>query len=177
MIMESWPYSIREDFPALNNRLNGKPPIYFDNACTTLVPSPVIAAVNEYYCRFPACGGGRSRHWFAAEVNDRTEGNPAKKIKGSRQVIQEFLNAKSASEIIFTLNTSHAINLVALGFSFRPGDVVLLTDKEHNSNLVPWLKLQKKGCIRVDRVDPDPDDKFDFAAFEHKLQHSQAQTG
>lgn len=171
MVTESWPYSIREDFPALRNRLNGKPPIYFDNACTTLVSSRVIEAINEYYCNFPACGGERSRHWFASEVFRRIEGDPENKSKGSRQSIQEFLNAESEKEIIFTLNTSHAINMVALGFPFRSGDVVLLTDKEHNSNLLPWLRLQKKGLIRVDHVDPGPDDEFDFAAFERKLKH------
>ena len=129
--------------------------------------------MNEYYCNFPACGGGRSRHWFAAEVNRRTEGNPEENLPGSRQLIQEFLGAKSKREIVFTLNTSHAINLVALGFPFRSGDVVLLTDKEHNSNLVPWLRLQKNGLIHVDHVDPDPNDEFDLAAFERKLKHSQ----
>ncbi len=172
MVAETWPYSIREDFPALKNRLNGKPPIYLDNACTTLVPTPVIEAMNEYYCGFPSCGGGRSRHWFATEVNNRIEGNPENEIKGSRQIIQEFLNARSAAEIIFTLNASHAINIVALGFPFRPGDVVLLTDQEHNSNLVPWLRLQKKGLIRVDHVDSDPDDRFDLVAFERRMRHS-----
>ena len=76
--------SFRADFPALKNRRSGKPPIYFDNACTSLVPQRVIDAMQDYYTKFPACGGSRSRHWFAEEVNDRIEGNPDKGIKGSR---------------------------------------------------------------------------------------------
>jgi cysteine desulfurase / selenocysteine lyase len=164
--------SRREDFPALARRRNGKPPIYFDNACTTLVPRQVIAALDEYYTQYPACGGERSRHWFADEVDSRVEGDPDRGIRGSRQIIAEFINAPSPQEIIFTLNASHAINLVAFGFRFRPSDVVLLTDKEHNSNLIPWLRLQNKGLIKVDHVASGPDDMFDLAAFRHKLENN-----
>ncbi len=167
-----WVASIRQDFPALKNRRNGKPPIYFDSACTTLVPQPVIDALNEYYTGFPGCGGARSRHWFAAEVNDRIEGNPDKGIKGSRRLIKEFINARSEKEIIFTLNTSQAINMVALGFKFKAGDVVLLTDKEHNSNLLPWLRLQKKGLIKVAHADSDGDDAFNLGDFKQKLENN-----
>ena len=132
----------REDFPSLKRRRNGKPPVYLDNACTTLVPRQVIESINEYYTEYPSCGGGRSRHWFAEEVTSRIEGNPDQGIKGSRLKIAEFINARSEKEIIFTLNTSHAINTVALGFKFRPEDLVLLTDKEHNSNRAPGSRLQ-----------------------------------
>ena len=100
MADQSLPYAIREHFPALQARQNGKPPIYFDNACTTLVPYPVIEAMNEYYCKFPGCGGGRSRYWFAAEVVKRTEGALDEQAKGSRQIVREFLNARSDAEII-----------------------------------------------------------------------------
>jgi cysteine desulfurase/selenocysteine lyase len=167
---EKWVEKIREDFPSLKRRRNGKPPIYFDNACTTLVPEQVIQAINEYYRGFPGCGGARSRHWFSQEVNDRIEGNAEKGVKGSRTLIKEFINARAEKEIIFTQNTSHAINIVALGFKFQPGDTVLLTDKEHNSNLLPWLRLQKKGLIRVEHVDTDDEGAFDFKDFRHKLE-------
>jgi cysteine desulfurase / selenocysteine lyase len=162
---DRWVDSVREDFPALTKQKNSEPPIYFDNACTTLAPRQVIEAMNEYYNEFPACGGGRSRYWFAGEVNDRIEGNEEKGIKGSRRIIQEFINARSPKEIIFTLNTTHAINTVALGFKFKPQDGVLLTDKEHNSNLVPWLRLQQRGLIKVDHIEPAADGTFDFEDF------------
>lgn len=170
MPSEKWAETVRKDFPALHQLRNGKPPIYFDSACTTLVPQQVINALNEYYTGFPGCGGARSRHWFAAEVNDRIEGNPDKNIKGSRQIIKEFINARSEREIVFTLNTTHAINMVALGFKFQPGDVVLLTDKEHNSNLLPWLRLQKKGLIKIAHVNPAGDDTFNIDDFHQKLE-------
>jgi hypothetical protein len=75
---EEWALAIREDLPARRTRRHGKPPVYFDNACTTLVPEPVVRAMDEYYAGFPGCGGARSRHWFAAEVTGRIEGDPEK---------------------------------------------------------------------------------------------------
>lgn len=164
--------SIREDFPALKNQRNGKPPIYFDNACTTLVPKKVIETITQYYTEFPACGGARSRHWFAGEVTGRIEGDPEKNLLGSRRIIQKFINARSEKEIIFTPNTSQAINMVALGSRFHPEDVVLLTDKEHNSNLVPWLRLQKDGLVEVRIIEPKPDDTFDLERLESMMKKS-----
>jgi cysteine desulfurase/selenocysteine lyase len=147
------------------------PPVYLDNACTTLVPQQVIESINEYYTGYPSCGGRRSHHWFAEEVTDRIEGNSDKGIKGSRRIIAEFINAGSEKEIIFTLNTTHAINTVALGFKFQPGDIVLLTDREHNSNLIPWLKLQKKGLITLDYTAANHNHHFDLKAFEQQLKN------
>ena len=94
-------------------------------------------SIEEYYTDYPACSGTRSRHWFARDVSERIEGNPGKGIKSPRQIIAGFITAGSEKEIIFTMNTTHALNMVALGFPFQSGDVVLLTDKEHNSNLLP----------------------------------------
>jgi cysteine desulfurase/selenocysteine lyase len=162
--------AIRDDFPALKRMRNGRPPIYFDNACTTLVPQPVIRALMDYYEQYPACGGNRSRHWFADEVAARIDGSTAVGIKGARWIIADFIKARSGKEIVFTANASHAINIVALGFPFRPGDVVLLTNREHNSNLIPWLRLQERGLIKVDYCESGPDETFDLAAFQQKLE-------
>ena len=159
----------RADFPSLGRRRNERPPVYLDSACTTLVPRQIISAINEYYTDYPACAGRRSRHWFAEEVTQRIEGNSEKEIKGARALISEFINARSETEILFTLNTTHAINTVALGFKFKPGDVVLLTDLEHNSNLLPWLRLQKSGLIKVEHTAANPGDDFDLDAFEDHL--------
>jgi cysteine desulfurase/selenocysteine lyase len=161
----------REHFPSLKRQRNGKPPIYLDNACTTLTPQPVIDSINRYYSDFPACGGRRSHHWFAGEVTASLEGNAGKGIKGARQLIAEFIHARSEKEILFTLNATHAINAVALGFNFQPRDVVLLTDKEHNSNLIPWLRLQDTGLIRVEHIGTNHDDGFDLQAFEQRLKN------
>jgi len=159
----------RQDFPALEQRRNGTAPVYFDNACTTLVPRQVITSLHEYYERYPGCGGGRSRHWFSHEVVSRIEGDEDTGAAGSRDTIRRFINARSRREIIFTLNTSHAINMVALGFPFNEGDVVILSDREHNSNLLPWLRLEKQGRITVDSIPTQLDDTFDFDVFEEKL--------
>ena len=163
-------FEAREDFPALKRLRNGKPPIYLDNACTTLVPNQVIDKITEYYTQHPACGEGRSRYWFAKEVSGRIEGSSSGEVKGSRQEIRGFIGAKSEKEIIFTSNTTHAINMVALGFKFKAGDRVLLTDKEHNSNLLPWLRLQRDVPIEVSYVASSPDLTFDFQDFRDKLE-------
>lgn len=160
---------VRKDFPSLQIKHDGRLPVYFDNACNTLVPRQVVEAFCEYYNEFPACGEGRSRHRFASEVTDRIDGNPDRDMKGSRHMVKDFLNASSHKEIIFTLNSSHGINLVALGTQFKPGDVVLHTDKEHNSNLIPWLRLRKKGIIMNQPIDSTPEGEIDLDMFEQQL--------
>ena len=160
----------RKDFPSLTKLHEGKPPVYFDNACNTLAPQQVIDAITEYYRDFPACGGtGRSHHRFAQEVTDRIDGNEERGMTGSRRTIKDFINARLEKEIVFTLNTSAGINLVALGLKFKPGDIVLLTDKEHNSNLIPWLRLQKLGIVKTDHVHQDADGFLDLDALEKNL--------
>ncbi len=163
----------RSDFPALSRKRNGKPPVYLDNACTTLVPKQVITAMDEYYGQYPACGGRRSHHWFAEEVTTRVESSSDRGIKGARQLVADFIHAGSKDEIIFSANTTHAINTVALGFKFKPGDVVLVSDREHNSNLLPWLRLQKAGNIRVDHFTIEDEPKFDLEAFENHFKGRQ----
>lgn len=172
MNQQALPKIYRDDFPSLERQRNEKPPIYLDNACTTLVPRQVIAAINEYYTDFAACGG-RSHHWFADEVTRRIEGNAEMEMEGARQSIAEFINAGSRKEIIFTLNTTHAINTVALGLRFKPGDVVLLTDREHNSNLLPWLRLQKAGLIKVVHTIGNHEDGIDLEAYEDHFKEGQ----
>ena len=166
---QNWVNQIRLDFPSLGYLYDGKPPVYFDNACTTLVPQRVISAMNEYYERYPACGGWRSRHLFASEVRKRVEGDIESGLEGARARIQKFINAKLPQEIIFTSNTTHSINLVALGFNFRAGDTVLISDHEHNSNLIPWLRLQKRGLINLEHLDSLDDFHFNIEALEKRL--------
>jgi len=120
---------IRLDFPVLSKKWNGKYPIYFDNACMTLKPRQVIAAMDEYYTEYPVCGG-RSLHKMSKMVDE--------KVTRSREKFQKFLGAQRPEEIIFTRNTTEGLNLVANSLDFKKGDIVLTTDREHNSNLVPW---------------------------------------
>ena len=109
------PHHIRADFPPLRT---GKL-IYFDNACTTLRPEVVIDAVTRYHTEFPACGE-RSLHRLGRRVDEE--------IALAREAARRFLGARRTDEIVFTQNTTHAINIVAHSFGFRPGDVVVTSD-------------------------------------------------
>ncbi|MFH0955708.1 MAG: aminotransferase class V-fold PLP-dependent enzyme [Candidatus Falkowbacteria bacterium] len=151
---------IRQDFSLFQKSINGKPPVYFDNACMSLKPLSVIKAINEYYYEYPSCGG-RSAHKLAETVT--------KKVEAARKTMAEFIGAKNPKEIIFTRNTTEGINLVAHTLSLKSGDIILGTDKEHNSNLIPWQILAKKiGMIR--KVVPSkPDNTFDLKNFESMM--------
>ncbi len=148
----------REEFPCLKQLRGGKPPIYFDNACMTLKPQPVINKIMEYYTRYPACGE-RSNHWFAEQVD--------KEVENARKKIKKFINARSEREIIFLKNTTEAINLVADSINWKKGDVVVTTDKEHNSNLLPWKKLEELNRIsHYIQVDSNEDNTFSMENFK-----------
>jgi cysteine desulfurase / selenocysteine lyase len=121
---------IREDFPILKKDI-----VYLDSACMTLRPKQVVDKVVEYYNEYPACAG-RSIHKFGNKVNEE--------VNSARRLIKNFIGAKKENEIIFTKNTTESINLLANSFS---GERVLLTDREHNSNLVTWQRF-KQGILR-----------------------------
>jgi cysteine desulfurase / selenocysteine lyase len=141
---------LRKDFTILNRTINEKPIIYFDNACMSLRPKQVLKVMNEYYNKFPGCAG-RSNHTISMEVN--------KAVEQAREQIAKFFNTKSEA-VVFTKNCTEAINLVANAFPFENGDVVLTSDKEHNSNLIPWLKLQKEWKIKHDVIESGPKNEF-----------------
>ncbi len=145
---------IRADFNILSSK-NGLVPLYLDNACMSLKPLQVVEAMNDYYFNYPACAG-RSSHKLGDKVT--------KKVKEARQIIAKFINAKE-EEIVFTRNTSEGLNLLANSLDLKKGEAVLISDKEHNSNLVPWLRLRDKTGIEV-RVCPSKEDNtFDLEKF------------
>ncbi|MCZ7356079.1 MAG: cysteine desulfurase [Candidatus Methanoperedens sp.] len=151
---------IRRDFPALSKKWNGKYPIYFDNACMTMKPGQVMDAMNEYYNEYPVCGG-RSLHRMAKRVDE--------KVTWARDKFQKFLGAERPEEIIFTRNTTEGLNLVANCLDFKEGDIVITTDREHNSNLIPWqVQTHRKG-IRHIVVYSNPDNTFDLRGFEETM--------
>ncbi len=152
---------IRLDFPALAKKWNGKYPIYLDNACMTLKPRQVINAMNEYYNEYPVCGG-RSLHKMAKKVDE--------KVTQSREKFQRFLGAGRPEEIIFTKNTTEGLNLVANCLSFKKGDIVLTTDREHNSNLIPWQVQVRRSGIKHMVVYSNPDNTFNIPQFEEILE-------
>ncbi|VVB81922.1 Cysteine desulfurase [uncultured archaeon] len=139
---------IREDFPVLQKKI-----IYMDSACMSLKPRQVIQALNSYYNDFPACGE-RSEHQLGRKVTEA--------VDSARRSVAKFINA-APEEIIFTKNTTEAINLVANSLDLKKDDIVLTTDKEHNSNLLPWRKFNHQF------VKSKPDNTFDLVAFEKKV--------
>lgn len=150
----------RKNFPILAEKKGGKTPIYFDNACSSLRPIQVIDAMNDYYEKYPACGG-RSMHQFGETVT--------RKVEEARETVAKFIGAKRKEEIIFTRNTTEGINLVANSLDFSAGDVVLTSDKEHNSNLVPWQIAVKKRGIVHKIVRSNSDNTFNLEAYKKLL--------
>ncbi len=156
--------ALREDFPLLRagapRPKSGRPLVYLDNACMTMKPTAVIDALVEYYTRFPACGG-RSVHTLSNQVTVRMEEARAK--------FRRFIGAREDREIVMTRNTTESINLVAHAFPFQPGDRVLTTDHEHNSNLVPWQIMAQQKGIRHEVVRSGPDNRFDLERFQEMM--------
>jgi len=133
--------SLRADFPILNQQVHGKPLIYFDNAATSQKPRAVIDALVHYYEHDNA-----NVHRGIHELSNRaTAGYEAARTRAAK-----FINARSADEIIFTRGTTEGINLVASSWgakNLKANDIILLTEMEHHSNLVPWQLLgQRTGA-------------------------------
>lgn len=148
---------VRRDFPILFAENPRGPLVYLDSACTSLRPQPVIDATLEYYRDYPVCGG-RSIHRLAETVSGRVE--------VARRRTAAFLGAKGPETIVFTKNTTESINMVAQGLGLRRGDVVVTTDKEHNSNWVPWLRLRDRVGIRVLTLPSTSEGEIDEARLE-----------
>jgi cysteine desulfurase/selenocysteine lyase len=130
---------LRNDFAVLWHKIKGKPIVYLDSACQSLRPRLVVDKLNQYYNEYPACGG-RSQHKLGRRVDEE--------VAKAREIARKFFGAGTADEIIFTKNTTEGINLVANSLGLQKGDVVITTDKEHNSNLIPWQQLaNNKGIV------------------------------
>ena len=132
------PQKIRADFPILHQLVNGKPLVYLDNGATSQKPRAVIDALVHYYERDNS-NVHRGLHALSMRATDAYE--------GARARIATFLHAADPAEIIFTRGTTESINIVARSFGTRlkPGDVILTTEMEHHSNLVPWQQAAKAG--------------------------------
>jgi cysteine desulfurase/selenocysteine lyase len=129
---------IRKDFPILTRKINGKPFVYLDNAATTQKPLSVINKISEYYS-FYNSNIHRAVYDTAEESTDAYE--------LTRSKICNFINARSTDEIIFTRNATEAINLVAYSWgrkNIKNGDIIILSEQEHHSNIVPWQILAKE---------------------------------
>src|SRR5213082_3058570 len=143
--------AIREDFPILRERAHGHPLIYFDSAATSQKPQAVLDALRNYYEHNNA-NVHRGLHELSSRATEAYE--------TSRQRVAKYIGAATADEIIFTRGTTEGINLVAQAWGgkfLRAGDVILLTEMEHHSNLVPWQLLAARTGVLL-RFVPVRDD-------------------
>jgi cysteine desulfurase/selenocysteine lyase len=143
--MSSSPHwaALRKDFPILDQQVHGRPLVYFDNAATSQKPRAVIDALVHYYEHDNA-----NVHRGIHELSNRA----TSAFEAARTRAAKFINAGSADEIVFTRGTTEGINLVASSWgtkNLKSGDVILLTEMEHHSNLVPWQLLTQKTGAKI----------------------------
>jgi len=161
----SWP-DVRADFPVLHQQVNGKPLVYLDNGATSQKPRRVIDALVRYYERDNS-NVHRGLHALSMRATDAYE--------GARARIAKFINATDPAEIIFTRGTTESINIVARSWGqahLKPGDIVLTTEFEHHSNLVPWQQAARASGATLKYVPllgVDGEGGLDLAALDQLL--------
>lgn len=155
---------IREDFPILAREIRpGIPLTYLDSAATSQKPNTVIEAMSAYY-RDTNANIHRGIHKLAEEATFAYE--------SARDRIASFINAPSSEELIFTRNTTESINLIAYSWGrtfLKSGDLILLTEMEHHSNLVPWQMLANELDLELDFIPVTPDGLLDLDVYEKLL--------
>jgi cysteine desulfurase/selenocysteine lyase len=154
------PGAVRSDFPALQQEVRGAPLAYLDNAATTQKPQAVIETVARYY-REDNANVHRAVHLLSARATAAYEGARAK--------VAQFLNARSAAEIVFLRGTTEAINLVANGLGLQAGDQVVLTHMEHHANIVPWQLQQARSGAALRVLPISPRGELEIEAIEGLL--------
>ena len=163
--MSAW-QNVRADFPVLHQQVNGKPLIYLDNGATSQKPRSVIDALVHYYERDNS-NVHRGLHTLSMRATDAYE--------GARARIAKFINATDPAEVIFTRGTTESINIVARSWAhahLKPGDVVLTTEMEHHSNLIPWQQAAKASGATLKFVPvlgENAEDGLDLAALDQLL--------
>lgn len=134
--------AIRRDFPILERKIHGKPLAYLDNTATTQKPASVLKALDDFY-RLHNANVHRGVYLLGEEATAAYE--------GAREKVARFVNARSARDVVFTRGTTESVNLVSNAWGRKnvgPGDVIVSTEMEHHSNLVPWqLLAEEKGAI------------------------------
>jgi cysteine desulfurase/selenocysteine lyase len=154
---------VRKDFPILDQQVNGASLVYFDNAATTQKPQVVIDALNQYYIQDNA-NIHRGLHTLAERATTGYE--------LTRTKLKDFLNAPSTDQIIFTSGTTAGINLVAQTFgraNFLKGDVILVSNLEHHSNIVPWQMVAQETGAEVQVIPVDEVGVLDMEAYGQLL--------
>ena len=156
---------IRKDFPILLQKNRGKPLVYLDSAATSLTPSIVSESEIKYYNEF-----GGSVHRSVYELGEKA----TNAYENSRKNLAKFIGAKT-SEIIFTKSATESINLVAESWgkdNLKKGDVVLLSDMEHHSNIIPWQMICKKTGSKIHYLKTKKDGTLDLKEYEEALKEN-----
>ncbi|MEM9896859.1 MAG: SufS family cysteine desulfurase [Bacteroidota bacterium] len=154
---------IRARFPALNQEVNGKPLVYFDNAASSQTVKESINSLMDFYEKDHA-NIHRGIHTLAERST--------KKYEASRQKVAEFIHAKEAAEIVFTKGTTESINLVAQSWgqeNLVDGDEILLSQLEHHSNIVPWQLVANRTGAIIRVIPINKAGEIDLNAFEKML--------
>lgn len=155
--------AIRKDFPILHRQVHGKPLVYLDNGASAQKPQCVIDAVSHAYSHEYA-NVHRGLHFLSNAATDAYE--------AARQTVQQFLNAGSSDEIVFTKSATEAINTVAYGYgmpNIGSDDEIVLSIMEHHSNIVPWHFIRERQGAKLVWVGVDDDGTFSVEAFESSL--------
>jgi len=154
---------IRNDFPILNQEVNGKPLVYLDNGATTQKPQCVIDAIANYY-QTTNSNVHRGAHTLSDQATQLFE--------DARISLQKFLNANKSEEIIWTRGTTESINLVAQTWvrsNVGPGDEIIVTGMEHHSNIVPWQMVCEQTGATLKVIPVNDDGSLDFEGYKALL--------
>ncbi len=153
---------VREDFPILKRKVNGKPLVYFDNAATSQKPQVMIDALVDYYSNYNA-NIHRGVHTLSQEATSAYE--------EARLKIQKHFNASKSHEIILTSGTTHGINMVANGFSYllKKGDEIIVSALEHHSNIVPWQMLCERTGAELKVIPMTLKGELEMTAYDNLL--------
>ena len=154
---------VKQDFPILQTKVNGKEIVWLDNAATTQKPRQVIERINYFY-ENENSNIHRAAHELAARATDAYE--------AARKKVQHFLNARSVNEIVFVRGTTEAINLVASSWGdqyLNTGDEIIVSHLEHHANIVPWQLLAKKKGLIIKVIPVDDDGQIIIEEYQKLL--------
>jgi cysteine desulfurase/selenocysteine lyase len=154
---------VRADFPILNQQINARSLIYFDNAATSQKPLSVINALDNYYQQINS-NVHRGAHSLSTKATENFE--------AARDKVAQFINANSRNEIVFTRNATEAVNLVAYSWALnhlQPGDEILTSVMEHHSNLVPWQMVAQKTGATLKHVGLTAEQTLDLEQYKALL--------
>src|SRR5579863_1072887 len=155
---------IRQDFPILSRQVHGKPLVYLDSAASSQKPTAVIEAMSVYYETTHA-----NVHRGVYELSEEA----TVRMEKARVKVARFINARHSKQVIFTRNTTESINLVAYSWgsaNIAAGDLIILTEMEHHSNLVPWQLLAQRTGARLEFVPVTNDGLLRLDVYEQLLQ-------